>query len=151
MQSLDAAEVVQLAERMVETPWSWDAAGLDAWLGQLGLERDGDLADIALLALRSDRLPGQAGIVQALETGEVFSVSVSLTEVAGADDAAAQAELDKVAADAKAALTSRFGRPTGGKKPTWKLGDRALALRRLAPVVRLTLVHEANLATFEGR
>lgn len=101
--------------------------------------------------LRSERLPGQAGIVQALESGQVFSVSVSLTEVADPEDEAAPAQLDRVAEEAKAALATRFGRPSGGKKPTWKMGDRSLELRRLAPVVRLTLVHQQNLATFEGR
>lgn len=149
--TLAADEVVELAARMVDTPWCWTAETLDGFLSQLGLERDGELSDIALLPLRSDRIPGQAGMVMGLTSGAVYSVSVALTGVVARDDEAGQAELDRVVDEAKKALAGRFGRPgRGSKGPAWKLGDHRLTLDRLRVVVHLTLVHLANKATFEG-
>lgn len=150
MKTLDAAEI---GSRMLDAAWSWRVEDLDGYLAELGFSRDrsyGDFPELVMLPLRSELVSGQAGMVHALESGDVMQVSVSLSDVVPKADGALQAELDQAAVDAKTALAGRFGRASGGRKPRWELGERRLELHRLSIALRLTLVHVPNFDVFAG-
>jgi hypothetical protein len=150
VRTLDAAEIGSL---MLDARWSWRVDDLDGYLAELGFSRDrsyGDFPELVMLPLRSELVSGQAGMVHALESGDVMQVSVSLSDVVAKDDLTLQTELDQAAADAKAALVGRFGRASGGKKPRWELGERRFELHRLSMALRLTLVHVPHHDVFAG-